>query len=99
MPSELLTWIKATEEKMGRDLTEKHKSRVIDMDILLAEECIIQTEELQIPHPKLAERNFVLAPLTEIAPDAFHPILHKRIRVLFQESKDSHRVEIVSKSG
>ena len=83
---------------MGRDLTEKLKSRVIDVDILLAEDSVIQTDELQIPHPKLAERNFVLMPLAEIAPEIIHPILNKNIRDLFLKSEDPHRVKIISDS-
>ena len=97
-PYDLLAWIKTTEKEMGRDLSEKLKSRIIDIDILLAEDSILHTDELQIPHPKLAERNFVLAPLSEIAPAAVHPILHKSIHELFLESKDPHHVKIVRES-
>lgn len=95
-PAELLVWIKQTEKKMGRDLTEKLKSRVIDIDILLADDKVIHTEELQIPHPKLAERNFVLIPLTEIAPDVIHPIQKRKIRELLLESKDPFLVKLIN---
>lgn len=95
MPSDLLAWVKATEKKMGRDLTEELKSRVIDIDILLADERIICTEELQIPHPGLRERNFVLVPLSEIAPEVIHPLLKKKIKDLLLESSDSHQVRLV----
>jgi len=97
-PSELLAWVKTTEKKMGRVLKEKLKSRVIDIDILLAEDCVIQTDGLHIPHPKLAMRNFVLFPFTEIAPDVIHPILKKKIRDLLLESEDSHQVKIINES-
>ena len=72
-PANLMAWIKETETTMGRDLTKKLKSRVIDIDILLAEGRVIRTDELQVPHPNLAERNFVLKPLAEIAPEVVHP--------------------------
>jgi len=94
-PSKLLAWIKQSEKKMGRDLAEKHKSRIIDMDILFAERRVIHTEELCVPHPELAARNFVLIPLAEIAPELIHPVLNKKIRSLLLESKDSHCVKIV----
>jgi 2-amino-4-hydroxy-6-hydroxymethyldihydropteridine diphosphokinase len=97
-PHDLLGWIKTTEKEMGRDLTEKFKSRVIDIDILLAEESTLHSDDLQIPHPKLPERNFVLAPLSEIAPAAIHPLLHKSIHELFLESKDPHHVKIIEGS-
>jgi len=97
-PTDLLAWIKETEKKMGRDLTEKFKARVIDVDILLAEDSVIRTDELQIPHPKLAERNFVLVPLAEIAPEIIHPILKKKIRDLLLESEDPHSVRIINDS-
>ena len=95
-PFELLAWVKATEKKMGRVLPEKLRSRVIDMDILLAEDRVIQTDKLHIPHPKITMRNFVLIPLTEIAPDIIHPILNKKIRDLLLESEDSHQVKIIN---
>jgi len=94
-PFDLLRWIKQTEKKMGRDMTEKHKSRIIDMDILFAEGRVIHTEELCVPHPELAARNFILVPLAEIAPELIHPVHNKKIRSLLLESKDSHRMKIV----
>jgi 2-amino-4-hydroxy-6-hydroxymethyldihydropteridine diphosphokinase len=97
-PSDLLTWIKKTEQNMGRSLAEKLKPRVIDMDILLAGDLVIRTDELKVPHPELEVRNFVLVPLTEIAPDVIHPVLNKKIRVLLSESKDSHQVKILNRS-
>lgn len=99
MPHDLLAWIKRTEADMGRELTRKLESRVIDIDILLAEDTTIHTDKLQIPHPKLAKRNFVLEPLSEIAPNTIHPILRKRIHKLLLDSKDSHHVKIIEESG
>lgn len=96
MPLELLAWVKTVEKEMGRVLTEKLKPRVIDVDILLAEDRVIQTDRLLIPHPELAMRNFVLIPFAEIAPDVVHPVLNKKIRDLLSDSKDSHQVKIIN---
>ena len=98
LPADLLAWIKETERKMGRNLAEKLKSRIIDMDILLAEDRIVRTSDLQVPHLKLAERNFVLIPLAEIAPEVIHPILNTKICDLLQETDDTSQVKIINES-
>lgn len=68
-PLNLLKTLKAIEEKLGRVETIKNGPRTIDLDILLYEDRIIKTPQLTIPHPRMHKRNFVLKPLTEIAPD------------------------------
>jgi len=73
-PHALLAAIKAIEQRMGRRPTVRYGPRPIDIDILSFGDHVIQTDELQIPHPRLAERAFVLVPLMEIAPDWKHPI-------------------------
>lgn len=84
-PHDLLNAIKAFEKEMGRDLTRSHNHpRTIDIDILLADDRIIATEHLTIPHPEMEKRAFVLVPLNEIAPHALHPILKKTIRELHE---------------
>lgn len=86
-PYELLSVTQDIEKNLGR----KHKSvehhyadRLIDIDILFFDQIIIHEPDLQIPHPLLTKRDFVLKPLVEIAPDLVHPINHLTIRKLWQ---------------
>jgi 2-amino-4-hydroxy-6-hydroxymethyldihydropteridine diphosphokinase len=72
----LLDWLKELEHTLGRVETFRFGPRVIDLDILFFDDITIKTEWLEIPHPRLQERAFVLAPLAEIAPDLQHPSLH-----------------------
>ena len=72
-PRELLHLIQAIETEMGREPSRRWGPRLIDIDILFYDKIIIQDEELTIPHPHLAERAFVLAPLAVIIPDFRHP--------------------------
>jgi 2-amino-4-hydroxy-6-hydroxymethyldihydropteridine diphosphokinase len=87
-PQELLDLAKSIERKMGRVPAANKGPRTIDIDILLAEDTVIDTPGLTIPHPRLARRNFVLIPLKEIAPGAVHPVLRKTIGELARESPD-----------
>ena len=87
-PESLLNVVKAIEQRMGRTLSRSKEPRIIDIDILLAEEMIFKTKTLEIPHPRLAERNFVLIPLKEIAPDAVHPVLNLTVEDLWRKSSD-----------
>lgn len=87
-PSHLLAIIKKIEKRMGRKRTLHKGPRLIDLDIILAEETIIRTEELEIPHPLMESRKFVLLPLVEISPETVHPLLRKNVKALWKESKD-----------
>ncbi len=87
-PFELLGLAKAIEKKLGRRPTERKGPRRIDIDILLAEDTVISTGLLTIPHPRMHLRNFVLVPFKEIAPAEVHPVLKKTIRRLLRESRD-----------
>ena len=73
-PDLLLRRLLAVEREMGRERRQKWEPRVIDLDLLLYGDRVIDTTELKVPHPLLHERDFVLKPLAEIAPDAVHPI-------------------------
>lgn len=81
-PQQLMTAILAIEEDMCRRRVQKKGPRLIDIDILLFDDAIINSEELTIPHPALHQRRFVLEPLAEIAPDLLHPVFKKTIREL-----------------
>lgn len=76
------------ERIMGRIRTEKMGPRIIDLDIILMDEEIIQSEFLILPHPHLQDRKFVLLPLAEIAPKAYHPIFNKVVEQLLHECTD-----------
>jgi 2-amino-4-hydroxy-6-hydroxymethyldihydropteridine diphosphokinase len=71
-----------TESSMGRERRVKWEPRVIDLDLLLFGDEVIAEPNLQVPHPLMHERRFVLEPLVEIAPDCVHPILGKTMREL-----------------
>ena len=78
-PLELLGLLKKIEKDMGRQETVKWGPRIIDLDILLYNDITMNTDTLTIPHPLMHEREFVLAPLLELAENLIHPVLKKRI--------------------
>lgn len=81
-PAELLAHLKHIEQVMGRQPGIPYGPRLIDLDILLYDDLVSDEPGLSIPHPHLAERAFVLQPLSEIAPDLIHPVLQLRISEL-----------------
>lgn len=86
-PIELLHLTQELEKELGR--TEKSKGtyhdRVIDIDLLMYNGLVLQSEELVLPHPLMHKRKFVMEPLSEIAPFVTHPVLKKRIIELNEE--------------
>lgn len=96
-PHDLLGVIKDIEKRMGREMLRPKGPRLIDIDILLAEENVLQTEDLVIPHPRLDKRNFVLVPLREISPQSVHPLLKEKIEDLCQRSQDISVVRKIEK--
>jgi 2-amino-4-hydroxy-6-hydroxymethyldihydropteridine diphosphokinase len=73
-PFDLLAYLKQIEIQLGRQPTFRNGPRLIDLDILFYEDLILETKTLTIPHPRLAERGFVLVPLKDLAPHLRHPI-------------------------
>lgn len=86
-PQKLLEVCQVIETALGRERELEWGPRTIDIDILLYNAEIISDDKLQIPHPLMHERIFVLKPLREIAPNIIHPILEKRIETLYEERK------------
>lgn len=84
-PQELLRFLQTIENRLKRVRTIKWGPRTIDLDILLFDDLIIMDEALVIPHPRMHERLFVLAPLSEIAPYVIHPVLKQPIIKLKDE--------------
>ena len=87
-PKTFLRLVLSIEKRMGRTRMVPRGPRCLDIDILLAEDKIVHSEVLTIPHPELANRNFVLLPLKEIAHDTIHPVLKETIGDLWLKSKD-----------
>ena len=91
-PEHLLDTIKKIEEDMGRTAGIPKGPRIIDIDILLAENLVSRTPKLEIPHPQMHKRKFVLTPLKEIAKDLVHPVFHLTVKDLWERSEDPSEV-------
>lgn len=96
-PAELLKRLLAIEEAMGRKRVSGKKwgSRIIDLDILFFNSEIIDKRNLQVPHPELQNRRFVLAPLSEVAPQMIHPRLSTTVSAMLAGLKDKKRVHLM----
>lgn len=84
---ELLEKAQSVENEMKRERLIRWGPRIIDLDIIFFNDEINNEEDLVIPHPRMEEREFVLSPLNEIAPNMLHPVLKKRIWKLLDEVK------------
>lgn len=93
-PQELLHALLEIERSMGRLRITPKGPRIIDMDILFFGSAIVSQAGLEIPHPRMAERRFVLVPFAEIAPGAVHPVLTKTITELLVETPDKSEVRL-----
>ena len=95
-PDQMLQEIHNIEKQMDRVRKEKNEPRIIDIDILLWGKNIIKGMDLEIPHPRLHLRNFVLVPLMEIAGNEIHPIFKKSIEELYEECEDPLEVYTIN---
>ncbi|MBT5416867.1 MAG: 2-amino-4-hydroxy-6-hydroxymethyldihydropteridine diphosphokinase [Cryomorphaceae bacterium] len=88
-PELILNKILTIEKDMGRlKTTDQYSDRCIDIDILFFDNMIVNSKSLEIPHPRIQLRKFVLTPMLELTPDLIHPILNKSIRQLELECVD-----------
>jgi len=89
-PGDVLQIILEIEKKLGRERISNngYASRTMDIDILFYNDEVWQLPELEIPHPRLHQRMFTLAPLCEVMPEYVHPVLHKTVQQLMDECTD-----------
>jgi len=98
-PHDLLRSILEIERSLGRvrqngdGRIAGYSSRTIDIDILLYENLVSETVDLQLPHPRMHLRRFVLMPLSEVAPGLIHPVLNVSIKKLLEECKDKSKIK------
>jgi 2-amino-4-hydroxy-6-hydroxymethyldihydropteridine diphosphokinase len=96
-PWPLLETLQSIEQQLGRTERIKNGPRTIDLDILLYDGLVVDENGLMIPHPRMQERLFVLAPLREIAPSLFYPVLGKTIEELAGALRSREHVELYEK--
>jgi len=95
-PEDLMKSLLAIEKELGRERIVKMGPRVIDIDILIIDGIIKNSDLLKLPHPHLAERKFALIPLAEIAPTLVHTVEKKTVLQLLQDCKDDLDVQKIS---
>jgi 2-amino-4-hydroxy-6-hydroxymethyldihydropteridine diphosphokinase len=94
MPMQLLAHTQRIERELGRVRTVPKGPRTIDIDILFYGSSVIRSAKLDVPHPRLHERRFVLAPLAELAPDLRHPVTHQTVSEMLNALPGSQGVRL-----
>jgi 2-amino-4-hydroxy-6-hydroxymethyldihydropteridine diphosphokinase len=98
LPQDLLQRLKEIENALGRTHTEHWGPREIDLDILYHGSEVFNHENLQLPHPEIANRRFVLVPMNELAGEFFDPVQQLSIKELLKRCSDSRSVRKISLS-
>jgi len=95
---ELLKQLKAIEQQMGRKRAKGKRwgSRIIDLDIIFYDMEIIEKRTLKVPHKRMADRKFVLLPLSELAPQLIHPSLNLSVSEMLATTKDQKRIHLMT---
>ena len=94
LPRQLLKRLLTIERSMGRKRTVRNGPRTIDLDIVLYGNAVVDAPDLQIPHPRMAERRFVLEPLAALVPDLRHPITKQTVREMLAQVRDQQARQV-----
>lgn len=90
-PQALLHSVRSIEKKLGRQKRFRNGPREIDIDIVFYDELVLHTSDLIIPHPRIAERDFVLQPLIDIDPNVVEPVAGKAVAALYEQLAEGEK--------
>jgi 2-amino-4-hydroxy-6-hydroxymethyldihydropteridine diphosphokinase len=93
-PEQLLGALQEIERQLGSRKLVAHGPRIIDLDLLFYGDSVVHAPKMEIPHPRMAERRFVLVPLAELAPALQHPVLHATATELLATTRDTSAVRL-----